>query len=61
MNKYTGWTTAQLVQALNQLDETMDGLDEPVPGEPVEVGVRRLYKTQVDLIRLQTELARRMA
>lgn len=61
MNKYTSWTTEQLVKALDDLDRTIDEIEEPMAGDRIDDWFRRLYKTQVDLVRLSTELARRMA
>lgn len=59
MNKYSGWSTEQLLKALDDLDRTMDEIEEPMAGEYMDTWFRRIYKTQVDLVRLQTELARR--
>jgi len=61
VNKYSSWTTEQLMQALDDLDRTTDEIEEPMAGDPIDSWFRRLYKIQVDLVRLSTELARRTA
>jgi len=59
VNKYIGWSTEQLLKALDELDQTMDRIEQPVAGERMEDWFHRIYQAQVDLVRLQTELARR--
>ena len=54
-------TTGDLLGELDELDRMVDKYEDPVAGETMDSWFRRMYRIQVEVTRIQIELARRSA